>query len=95
MRYLHFADTKPVTDTEEWKSKFGYYSSLEVVADWDDDEVLRSELGNDEDIPSFEELGEELGGLVTEKQAAYGNSFETAGEALKLLVSQLKRWETL
>lgn len=33
----------------------------------------------------FEQIGLSIGSLVTEKNAAYGNSFNTAGEALKLL----------
>jgi len=36
-------------------------------------------------IQSYEELGTEIGKLVEEKQAAYGNSFDMSGEFLKLL----------
>lgn len=34
---------------------------------------------------SFMDIAEAMGNLVAEKNAAYGNAFETAGEALKLL----------
>lgn len=34
---------------------------------------------------SFEEIGSEIGRLVSVKNAAYGNSFATSGHALRLL----------
>lgn len=34
---------------------------------------------------TFEELGKEIGTLVDEKNAAYGNSFDKCGDFLKLL----------
>lgn len=34
---------------------------------------------------SYEELGQEIGRLVTEKQAAYGDSFGRSGEVMRIL----------
>lgn len=36
-------------------------------------------------MPTFRELGERIGKLLEEKNAAYGNSFDDAGDFLKLL----------
>lgn len=36
----------------------------------------------------YEELGKQIGRLVEEKQAAYGNSFGRAGDVLRLLYPQ-------
>lgn len=36
-------------------------------------------------MKTYEELGAELGQLVTQKQLAYGDSFGRAGEVLKIL----------
>jgi len=40
------------------------------------------------DMAKFEELATKIGALVDEKNAAYGNSFEQAGEFLRLLYPQ-------
>lgn len=36
-------------------------------------------------MPSYEDLGAEIGRLVAEKQAAYGDSFGKSGEVLRVL----------
>ena len=35
--------------------------------------------------PNFAKIGEQIGALVTEKQAAYGDSFGKSGEIMRLL----------
>lgn len=55
---------------------------------WPDEALRSKELSRHSEQPrstKYEELGIEIGRLVDEKQAAYGDSFGKAGDVLRIL----------